>query len=101
MVLHLQVWESRSPPIQDSPVIIRISQYEISMQNYSDVTTSVKLSWTCRALVPPHVLVSATFRSKATGLFQPSAECRRGGVLADTRRQKKPPTVRSHLNHYI
>ena len=44
MVLHLQVWESRSPPIQDSPVIIRISQYEISMQNDSDVTTSVRLS---------------------------------------------------------
>ena len=44
MVLHLQVWESRSPPIQDSPVIIRISQYEISMKNHLDVTTSVDLS---------------------------------------------------------
>ena len=31
-------------------------------------------------LVPPQVLVYATFRSKATGLFQPSAECRRRGL---------------------
>ena len=36
--------------------------------------------WTCRAFVPPQVLVYATFRSKATGLFQPSAECRRRGL---------------------
>ncbi|MCK0122612.1 hypothetical protein MWU61_18825 [Loktanella sp. F6476L] len=36
--------------------------------------------WTCRAFVPPQVLVYAAFRSKATGLFQPSAECRRRGL---------------------
>ena len=36
--------------------------------------------WTCRAFVPPQVLVQATFRSKATGLFQPNAECRRRGL---------------------
>ncbi|MGY3669023.1 hypothetical protein ACW9UM_09050 [Marinovum sp. KMM 9989] len=36
--------------------------------------------WTCHALVPPQVLVYATFRSKATGLFQPSAEWRRRGL---------------------
>lgn len=36
--------------------------------------------WTCPAFVPPQVLVSATFRSKATGLFQPNAECRRLGL---------------------
>jgi len=36
--------------------------------------------WTCRALVPLQVLVYATFRSKATGLFQPNAEWRRRGL---------------------
>ncbi len=30
--------------------------------------------WTCHAFVPLQVLVYATFRSKATGLFQPNAE---------------------------
>ena len=36
--------------------------------------------WTCRGSVPLRVLVYATFRSKATGLFQPNAECRRRGL---------------------
>ncbi len=38
------------------------------------------VDWTCRVFVPPPVLVSATFRSKATGLFHPRAECRRRGL---------------------
>ncbi|SEG14890.1 hypothetical protein SAMN05421751_11282 [Jhaorihella thermophila] len=36
--------------------------------------------WTCRAFVPPRVLVYANFPSNATGLFQPSAEWRRRGL---------------------
>ena len=36
--------------------------------------------WTCRGLVPLQVLVQATFRSKATGLFPPMAEWRRRGL---------------------
>ena len=38
------------------------------------------LGWTCHAFVPPPVLVLATFRSKATGLFHPNAECLRRGL---------------------
>ena len=37
-------------------------------------------TWTYRVFVPTHVLVKATFLSKATGLFQPSAECWRRGL---------------------
>ena len=40
----------------------------------------MKQEWTCPAFVPPLILFYATFRSKATGLFQPSAECRRRGL---------------------
>jgi hypothetical protein len=36
--------------------------------------------WTCHVFVPPQVLVYATLRSKATGLFHPSAEWRRRGL---------------------
>jgi hypothetical protein len=36
--------------------------------------------WTCPVLVPPYVLVYATFPSKATRLFQPGAECLRPGL---------------------
>jgi len=36
--------------------------------------------WTCPAFVPPLILFYATFRSNATGLFQPSVECRRRGL---------------------
>lgn len=36
--------------------------------------------WTCRVFVPLQVLVYATFRSKATGLFQPNAEGRSRGL---------------------
>jgi len=36
--------------------------------------------WTCPVFVPLQVLVYATFRSKATGLFQPNAEWRRRGL---------------------
>jgi len=32
------------------------------------------LKWSCHAFMPPQVLVQATLRSKATGLFQPRAE---------------------------
>ncbi|MFT6653204.1 MAG: hypothetical protein ACJAX2_003080, partial [Celeribacter sp.] len=31
--------------------------------------------WTCPAIVPLRLLIYAAFRSKAKGLFQPSAEC--------------------------
>lgn len=36
--------------------------------------------WICPVFVPLQVLVYATFRSKATGLFQPNAEWRRRGL---------------------
>ena len=39
-----------------------------------------KNPWTCREFVLPQVLFQATLRSKATGLFQPRAECRRRGL---------------------
>lgn len=36
--------------------------------------------WTCRGFVPVRCSCYAAFRSKATGLFQPNAECRRRGL---------------------
>ena len=36
--------------------------------------------WSCPVFVPLPVLVYATFRSKAIGLFQPNAECLRRGL---------------------
>jgi hypothetical protein len=38
------------------------------------------INWACPVFVPLQVLVYATFRSKATGLFQPNAEWRRRGL---------------------
>lgn len=34
-----------------------------------------RMDWTCPAIVPLRLLIYAAFRSKAKGLFQPSAEC--------------------------
>ncbi|WP_163849566.1 alcohol dehydrogenase catalytic domain-containing protein [Pseudooceanicola aestuarii] len=48
--------------------------------NLTNTFAAAALNWTCPAFVPPQVLVYATYRSKATGLFQPSAECRRRGL---------------------
>ncbi len=38
------------------------------------------MDWSCRVFVPLRVLVYATLRSKATGLFPPNAEWRRRGL---------------------
>ena len=47
---------------------------------YRKILSDHKLDWTCHVFVPLLMLVYETFRSKATGLFQPSAECRRRGL---------------------
>ena len=39
-----------------------------------------RIDLSCPVFVPPQVLVWATFGSKATGLFEPSAECRLRGL---------------------
>jgi hypothetical protein len=40
--------------------------------SYNDAPNTI---WTCPAIVPLRLLIYAAFRSKAKGLFQPSAEC--------------------------
>ena len=55
----------------------------LGVENETPVEYATRIwvaAWTCHGLVPPQVLVYATFRSKATGLFQPSAECLRRGL---------------------
>ena len=37
-------------------------------------------AWSCRVFVPLQVVVYATWRSKANGLFPPNVECRRRGL---------------------
>ncbi len=52
-----------------------------SLGFFNGVTRNIAAAvWTCPVFVPPQVLVWATFRSKATGLFQPGAECLRRGL---------------------
>ena len=42
--------------------------------------TKMHADWSCHVFVPPPLLVYATWRSKAKGLFPPNAECRRRGL---------------------
>jgi hypothetical protein len=63
-------------PAPKDPASASTDHYSLKPRSASTVVHY----WTCHALVPPQVLVEATLRSKATGLFQPNAECRRRGL---------------------
>ncbi len=58
----------------------RKQRYVDDIRKPAEFFADLAAEWTCHVFVPPRVLVEATFRSNATGLFQPKAECFRRGL---------------------